>query len=101
MRISRKARRELSALLLIFLAAPFVYILLFGNGGFMELRRMQAALQELQQENQRLREEHQAYLKRIEKLRQDPAEIERVARERYNYARPGDVIINLPRTSVD
>jgi cell division protein FtsB len=98
MRISRKAKREILTILLVMIALPFMYTLVFGSAGVLELRKSQAALRELQQENQRLREEHQAYLKRIEKLRQDPAEIERIARERYNYARPGDVIVNLPET---
>jgi cell division protein FtsB len=101
MRISRKTKREIFAILLILTTLPFMYALVFGSGGFMELRKSQAALHELQQENYRLREEHQAYLRRIEKLKQDPAEIERVARERYNYARPGDVIVNLPETSME
>ena len=28
-------------------------------------------------------------------LKADPSEVERIARERYNFARPGDIIVNL------
>jgi cell division protein FtsB len=43
----------------------------------------------LQQENARLRE-------RIEKLKSDPHAIEREAREKLHYAKPGEVIYTLP-----
>jgi cell division protein FtsB len=35
-------------------------------------------------------------VRRIQKIKADPNEIERIARERYNFARPGDVIVNVP-----
>lgn len=46
-------------------------------------------------ENLRLRQRHSDFLQTINKLKTDPYEIERIARERYNLARPGDIIVNL------
>lgn len=96
MRISRKAKRELSLILLFFGSLSLMYALIFGKGGYLQLRESQAELREVQLENLRLREKHHLYLQRINQLRNDPTEIERIARERYNLARPGDIIVNLP-----
>jgi cell division protein FtsB len=49
----------------------------------------------LQLENLSLRQRHQESLEKINRLKADPSEVERVARERYNFARPGDIIVNL------
>ncbi|WP_171039896.1 septum formation initiator family protein [Streptococcus pseudopneumoniae] len=69
--------------------------LLFEDGGLIQLRKYRAQLHGLQQENHRLRQSHSDYLETINKLRTDPYEIERIAREQYNRARPGDTIVNL------
>lgn len=60
------------------------------------MRKYQAQLNDLQLENMRLRKTYLDYLEKIEKMNTDPGEIERIARERYNFARPGDIIVNLP-----
>ena len=72
-----------------------MYLLLFGDGGLIQLRKYRSQLQGLQLENLRLRQSHSEYLQTINKLKTDPYEIERIARERYNLARPGDIIVNL------
>lgn len=96
MNISRKAKRELFLILLILSSVFLLYASTFGQGGYIQLRREREQLRLLQQENARLRESHRVYLQKITKVRSEPAEIERIARERYNFARPGDIIVNLP-----
>jgi cell division protein FtsB len=54
-----------------------------------EDRQLQKEIQALQQENAQLRE-------RISRLQSDPDAIERVAREKMHYAKPGEVIYDLP-----
>lgn len=54
-----------------------------------EDRQLRKEIDDLQQENARLRE-------RIEKLKSDPDAIEREAREKLHYAKPGEVIYALP-----
>jgi cell division protein FtsB len=60
-----------------------------------QLRQYRAELRGLQMENLNLRQRHREYLERISRLKADPSEVERIARERYNFARPGDIIVNL------
>lgn len=96
MKFSRKAKREIFWILLILLAFALPYPLFFGEGGYLQLRQYHEELSQLQVENERLRAQYRAYLDRIGRLKNDPAEIERIARERYDFARPGDIIVNLP-----
>jgi cell division protein FtsB len=46
----------------------------------------------------RLREERAELLLRGERLRSDPLEIESVARESLGMARPGEIVVRLPRS---
>lgn len=52
-------------------------------------RELRQEIQELQQENARLREH-------VEHLKSDPNAIEHEAREQLHYAKPGEVIYTLP-----
>lgn len=54
-----------------------------------EDQRLRKEIDSLQQENARLKE-------RIDKLQTDPHAIEREAREKLHYAKPGEVIYSLP-----
>lgn len=54
-----------------------------------EDKRLRKEIDSLEQENARLRE-------RVEKLKTDPHAIEREAREKLHYAKPGEVIYTLP-----
>jgi cell division protein FtsB len=54
-----------------------------------EDRALQREIEELQQENAQMR-------KQVERLQSDPDAIEREARERLHYAKPGEVIYVLP-----
>ena len=54
-----------------------------------EDKQLRKEIDSLQQENARLHE-------RIEKLKSDPHAIEREAREKLHYAKPGEVIYTLP-----
>ena len=73
-----------------------MYLLLMGDGGFVQLRQYQSQLGKVQLRNAQLRQEYHSFLGKIEKLKTDPNEVERVAREQYNFARQGDIIITLP-----
>ena len=46
----------------------------------------------------RLREERAELLLRAERLRSDPFEIESIARESLGMARPGEIVVRLPRS---
>lgn len=96
MRFSQKAKNEICWIALFLCGLPFIYMLVYGDGGYLQLRRHREDLQELQLQNLRLREQQREFMDRIERLKSDPYEIERLARERYHFARPGDIIINVP-----
>ena len=96
MAISRKARRETFWILLLAACFSLTYILIFAEGGYLEFRKARDELQQLMMENQDLRQQQQIYREKIRKLRVDPNEVERIARDRHGYAKPGDIIVNLP-----
>ena len=54
-----------------------------------EDRQLRKEIDDLQEENSHLRE-------RVQKLKSDPHAIEREAREKLHYAKPGEVIYALP-----
>jgi cell division protein FtsB len=54
-----------------------------------EDKQLRKEIETLEQENARLR-------KRVERLKSDPHAIEREAREKLHYAKPGEVIYALP-----
>jgi len=69
---------------------------IFGEHGYLSLRkerqeidRLESAIQRLEKENERLAEE-------IRALKTDPRAVERVAREELKMARPGEKVIILP-----
>ena len=96
MAISHKARREIFWILLLAACFFLTYILIFAEGGYLEFRKARDDLDQLLIENQDLRQQRQIYREKIRKLRVDPDEVERIARDRHGYAKPGDIIVNLP-----
>ncbi|MCI0402527.1 MAG: cell division protein FtsL [Acidobacteria bacterium] len=70
----------------------------FGEHGYLALRRQQQEMDRLQQEVQRLEEENKRLAAEIESLKSDPRAVERVAREQLKMARPGERVITIPET---
>ena len=56
----------------------------------------QSELKQLQLENARLRKAHQELRDQLERIKNNPSEDERIAREKNTLARPGDIIVNIP-----
>lgn len=91
---NRLRRAALLALALVALALVIHEI--FGENGYLALRRKRQELQTLQLEIKKLQEENQRLEEQIKKLKTDPKEIERLAREQMKLARPGELIYVLP-----
>jgi cell division protein FtsB len=96
-----RVRRRIATALAVVLALFFGYHVMVGHNGLnayeqkrIEDRGLHQQIDSLQQENDRL-EEH------VEHLKSDPDAIEREARERLHYARPGEVIysLNFPQSA--
>ena len=69
---------------------------IFGEHGYLAMRRQKKEADLLQQQIQRLQQENLDLEKQIRALKSDPKAIERVAREQMRMARPGELIYTLP-----
>ena len=85
-------RRRIATAAVVVAALVFGYHAIFGENGInvyqqrrAEDRAVQKKIVELQKENSRLAEH-------VKALKSDPDAIEREARQRLHYARPGEVI---------
>ncbi|HEY1805310.1 MAG TPA: septum formation initiator family protein [Terracidiphilus sp.] len=81
--------------IVILLTLLVTWHVVYGNHGLsiwqqkrVEDRALQQEIKDLQQENARMRQH-------IDHLNSDPDAIEREAREKLHYAKPGEVIVNL------
>jgi cell division protein FtsB len=88
-------RRILMGVLGLGLLALMVHTV-FGEHGYLTLRRQQREMDRLNQEIQRLEEENKRLADEIESLKADPRAVERVAREQLKMARPGERVITIP-----
>ena len=80
------------ALLLLLFAGLTVY----GWQGVVRLRQMHDQLQALERENVTLRREAERLAQVIDRLRNDPAYLERIAREERGMVRPGETVLKFP-----
>ena len=83
------------------LALVMAYGVIFGHNGLTafahkreEAKSLQRQMQQLQTENQQLREH-------VDRLQNDPSAIEHEAREELHYTRAGEVIYTLPANNSD
>jgi len=94
--IAARAWRPAGSALAVALAGLLMWHVVSGKHGLSvwqqkrgEDKQLRKEIDVLQQENARLRE-------RVQKLKTDPHAIEREAREKLHYAKPGEVIYALP-----
>jgi cell division protein FtsB len=71
----------------------------FGEHGYLALRRQRREYEALQVEIQKLQDENARLEKEIKGLKSDPDAIEKLAREKMRLARPGEYIYVLPEKS--
>jgi cell division protein FtsB len=93
---TRRVGRQTASVLAVALALLLVWHGVNGKNGLRaweqkraEERALHKEIDDLQQENTRLRE-------RIERLKTNPDAIGQVAREQLHYAKPNEVIVQLP-----
>ena len=68
----------------------------YGWQGVVRLRQMREQLQSLERENVTLRREAERLAQAIDRLRNDPAYLERIAREERGMVRPGETVLKFP-----
>lgn len=74
-------------------------LLLLGLAALSSYRDLSAARQRRQTLQEQIRQtgaENDELVRRIERLRSDPATLERLAREQYRMMRPDDLVIVIP-----
>ena len=85
---------------IVVLVSALGYHVVYGEHGYLALRRAERQYRLLEQQSSELQQENQQLQKHIDLLkRQDPAAIEKQAREQLHMARPGEIIFTLPDTS--
>lgn len=89
-----------SIVAIVVVVAALGYHVVYGEHGYLALRREQREYRQLQQQAGGLQQQNQQLQKQIDLLkRRDPAAIEKQAREQLHMARPGEIILTLPDSS--
>ncbi|HWC01708.1 MAG TPA: septum formation initiator family protein [Methylomirabilota bacterium] len=71
---------------------------LFGDNGVLALRQLRGEVDTLVGEVRRLEIENERLSRAISELQEDPAVIERIAREELGLVRPGERVLRFPRS---
>jgi cell division protein FtsB len=88
------ARRTLSFAMLAVLLLLLLYPM-FGDNGLSAFVRLRSERDRLRREVERLERERESLAAQITELQQNPAALERFAREHYNMALPGETVLRL------
>lgn len=91
-------RRYLIGALVLALLTLVVHDI-FGEHGYLALRKSRREHEQLQKELQTLTEENKRLAGEIKALKTDPKAIEKIAREEMKLARPGEIVYTLPQNS--
>jgi cell division protein FtsB len=89
------SRRLLAAALIVVAASGLA---VYGGSGVMRVRAMQQEIRQLERELATLRGQTEKLTATIDKLRNDPAYIEKLAREDLGYVREGETVLKFPAT---
>jgi cell division protein FtsB len=88
--------RPAGTVIAVALALLVTWHVIYGRHGVSVWQQKRAEDRALQQEIKNLQQENAQMRQQIQRLLSDPEEIEREAREKLHYAKPGDVIVSLP-----
>jgi cell division protein FtsB len=88
--------RPAGTVVAVALALLVTWHVIYGRHGISVWQQKRAEDRALQQEIKNLQQENEHMRQQVKRLQSDPEEIEREAREKLHYAKPGEVIYNLP-----
>ncbi len=71
---------------------------IFGAHGFLAMRRTQREIKKVTADLDQLNKENMQLEQEVRELKTDPHKIEKIARDELGLARPGEVIIKIPRS---
>jgi cell division protein FtsB len=92
-----RLRLHVSVFLLASLFAVGGLAALFGDRGYLDLRRARRELRRLEEQHRLDRQRLEALAEEVRTLRREPAALERIAREQLNLVKPGEILFLLPR----
>ncbi len=96
LRWAQRLWRPAGTVVAVGLALLVTWHVIYGKHGVSVWQQKRAEDRALQQEIRSLQQENAAMRQQIQHLQSDPEAIEREAREKLHYAKPGEVIYNLP-----
>jgi len=70
---------------------------IFGMHGYLAMRRTQQEIEKVTKDLDQLNKENLQLAQEVKELKSDPHKIEKIARDELGLARPGEVIIKIPR----
>lgn len=96
LRWAQRLWRPAGTVIAVALALLVTWHVIYGKHGISVWQQKRAEDRALQQEIKDLQQENQQMRQQVQRLQSDPEAIEREAREKLHYAKPGEVIYNLP-----
>ncbi len=90
----RQYGRVLLGLLLLILLVHDI----FGTHGYLAMRRTQQEIKKVAAGRDQLNKENLQLEQEVRELKTDPHKIEKIARDELGLAKPGEVIIKIPRS---
>jgi cell division protein FtsB len=90
--------RQYGSVLLALLVLILVVHDIFGTHGYLAMRRTQQEIKKVNADLDRLNKENLQLGQEVKELKTDPHKIEKIARDELGLARPGEVIIKIPRS---
>ena len=88
--------RPAGTVVAVALALLVTWHVIYGRHGVSVWQQKRAEDRALQQEIKNLQQENEQMRQQVQRLQSDPEAIEREAREKLHYAKPGDVIVSQP-----
>jgi cell division protein FtsB len=81
------------------LAVVLAYVpyLIYRGDGYVQYRKMQDELEELERKNDALRAQNRGLRREAKRLRTDPAALGAVARDELGLVRPGEIVIQIEK----
>jgi cell division protein FtsB len=90
--------RQYGPVLLGLLVLVLVVHDIFGTHGYLAMRRTQQEIKKVTNDLDQLNKENLELEQEVRELKTDPHKIEKIARDELGLARPGEVIIKIPRS---
>lgn len=81
----------------ILLIGVLLYLAIFNNEGFLTVYNQKEDLAQLKAKNEKLKKENLEIRQMIEVYKTDPWAVEKIAREKLNLVKPGEIVYKIVR----